>query len=300
MKKSLIALAVAGAMAAPMAAQADATLYGSLRIKVMDNDNVSTGVVDNFSRIGIKGSSDLFSGAKAIYQFEQAIDPEAGSWGYGRQSYIGATGDFGTFQLGRMWTPYALWTLFTTDVLDNGTTGSSGYVIGAHRTPDTIAYITPAMGGFQAAGAVIATDADAGTTDNSVDVSHLAAKYEMGGFFGAVSYLGFEEGDLEDVWSLGLSYTVDALYVGARYEDREFDVADDEDAWELVASYTMGNTKLLANYIDDEADDLGDDDGQQWSIEAQQKLGKQARVFAAYADYGNDVDGIELGYRVDF
>ena len=79
MKKSLIALAVAGAMAAPMAAQADATLYGSLRIKVMDNDNVSTGVVDNFSRIGIKGSSDLFSGAKAIYQFEQAIDPEAGS-----------------------------------------------------------------------------------------------------------------------------------------------------------------------------------------------------------------------------
>ena len=32
MKKSLIALAVAGAMTAPMIAQADATLYGSFRI----------------------------------------------------------------------------------------------------------------------------------------------------------------------------------------------------------------------------------------------------------------------------
>ena len=41
MKKSLIALAVAGALTAPVIAQADATLYGSLRAKVVSADEVN-------------------------------------------------------------------------------------------------------------------------------------------------------------------------------------------------------------------------------------------------------------------
>lgn len=294
MKKSLIALAVAGAMTAPMIAQADATLYGSLRVKLVDTDNTNMDIADNSSRIGIKGSSDLFSGAKAIYQFEQFINTEAGAWGGGRLSYIGATGDFGTAQVGRMWTPYALWTVFTTDIVDNGTSGDSGYIIGAHRTPETLAYISPNMGGFQFAGAALMTD-DGANLEENVDVSHVAAKFDAAGFMAAVSYLGFEEGTYDDVVSAGLSYTMGDLYLGARYEDRDLVMADDQDAWELAGSYTMGHTKLLANYIDD---DIRDD--AMWSLEAQQKLGKQARVFASYVDYGDDNDGVELGYRVDF
>ncbi|MBV1789531.1 porin [Marinobacterium sp. D7] len=308
MKKSLIALAVAGALAAPMVAQADATLYGSLRVKMVDTDTQEMDIADNSSRIGIKGSSELFSGAKAIYQFEQAVSSEAGAWAGGRLSYIGATGDFGTAQIGRMWTPYALWTVFTTDIVDNGTSGSSGYVIGAHRTPETLAYISPDMGGFQVAGAILTTDTDTSSDSEvannaSVDVAHVAAKFEMAGFMGAVSYLGYDEdttvsgGTYDDVTSVGLSYTLDALYVGARYEDRDLVAGDDEQAWELAGSYSFGNTKLLANYIDDDAND-----DEKWSVEAQQKLGKQARVFAAYVEHGDDSigNGVELGYRVDF
>ncbi len=295
MKKSLIALAVAGAMTAPMIAQADATLYGSLRVKLVDTDSVNMDIDDNSSRIGIKGSSELFSGAKAIYRFEQAVSTEAGAWSNGRLAYIGATGSAGTVQVGRMWTPYALWTVFTTDIVDNGTSGDSGYVIGAHRTPETLAYISPVMGGFQFAGAVLMSD-DANDADNeNVDVSHAAAKFEAAGFMAALSYLGFEGGTYDDVVSMGLSYTAGDLYLGARYEDRDLVMADDQDAWELAGSYTMGNTTLLANYIDD--DRLTD---QLWSLEAQQKLGKQARVFASWVDYGNDDNGVELGYRVDF
>ncbi|WP_236014258.1 porin [Marinobacterium alkalitolerans] len=309
MKKSLIALAVAGAMTAPMVAQADATLYGSLRVKMVDTDTVDMDIADNSSRIGIKGSSELFSGAKAIYQFEQAVNSEAGAWSGGRLSYIGATGDFGTAQVGRMWTPYALWTVFTTDIVDNGTSGNTGYVIGAHRTPETLAYISPDMGGFQVAAAVLTTDTDATQDDEvannaSVDVAHVAAKYAMGGFTGAVSYLGYDDdaskfggSTYDDVTSVGLSYSMDALYLGARYENRDMVAGDDQDAWEVAGSYTMGNTKLLANYTDDDAND-----DEKWSVEAQQKLGKQARVFAAYVDHGDDSigNGVELGYRVDF
>ncbi len=39
MKKSIIALAVAGAMTAPMVAQADATLFGQIRYDITKEDS---------------------------------------------------------------------------------------------------------------------------------------------------------------------------------------------------------------------------------------------------------------------
>ncbi|MGY8869897.1 MAG: hypothetical protein ACKVJE_05605, partial [Pseudomonadales bacterium] len=75
MKKSLIALAVAGALTAPMVAQADATLYGSLRLKVVAEENKDLDVADNASRIGIKGSVDTnIDGVKAIYRGEWKVN----------------------------------------------------------------------------------------------------------------------------------------------------------------------------------------------------------------------------------
>ena len=297
MKKSLIALAVAGALAAPMVAQADATLYGSLRIKVENtegatNDNLD--VNDNSSRIGVKGSSELFSGAKAIFQFEQAVSTETGGWAGGRLANVGITGDFGTALFGRIWTPYYSWTGAQTDILDNTTSAASVYQVGAHRASNVIAYVSPSMSGFQVAAAVLPNDGGA-ADDETIDVSHVAAKYENAGLNVGISYLGFEAAD-RDVISVGASYTMDAVYVAARYENDDAPGAD-ADAWELAGSYTMGNTKLLANYIDDERD--ADD---QWSLEVQQKLGKQARVFAAYVDrnVADGGEGFMAGYRVDF
>lgn len=289
MKKSLIALAVAGALTAPMVAQADATLYGSLRIKLMDNDAENLNVQDNSSRIGIRGSSDLFSGAKAIFQFEQAVSTDTGAWGSGRLANLGVTGDFGTALFGRIWTPYYNWTGAKTDISDSSVSAASTYVIGAHRASDVIAYVSPNMNGLQAAAAVIATDDAA---DENIDVSHVAANYEANGFSVGASYLDFDASG-EEVISAAASYTMGDLYVAARYEDR--DLAD-QDAWELAASYDIGNTKLVAGYIDDEA--TVDD---QWVLEVQQKLGAQARVFASIVEYGGAEDnGFEVGYRVDF
>lgn len=302
MKKSLIALAVAGALTAPMVAQADATLYGSLRIKLVDNDAENLNVQDNSSRIGIRGSSDLFSGAKAIFQFEQAVSTDTGAWGEkdnkavaggkqanGRLANLGITGDFGTALFGRIWTPYYNWTGAKTDISDSSVSAASTYVIGAHRASDVIAYVSPNMNGLQAAAAVIATDDAA---DENIDVSHVAANYEANGFSVGASYLDFD-GSGEEVISAAASYTMGDLYVAARYEDR--DLAD-QDAWELAASYDIGNTKLVAGYIDDEK--TVDD---QWVLEVQQKLGAQARVFASIVEYGGAADnGFEVGYRVDF
>ena len=80
MNKTLIAMAVAGLMAAPMAAQADATVYGKIHVSI---DSGDTGGQDlapdnasglywqsNSGRVGVKGSEDLGGGLSAIWQFE--------------------------------------------------------------------------------------------------------------------------------------------------------------------------------------------------------------------------------------
>ncbi|MBN1005711.1 porin [Amphritea pacifica] len=300
MKKSIIALAVAGALTAPMVAQADATLYGSLRIKAQklegtSHDNLN--VTDNSSRIGIKGSSELFNGATAFFQFEQAVSTDTGAWNGGRLGNLGVKGDFGTAIFGRIWTPYYSFTGAPTDILDNATSASSTYVINAHRASDVIAYVSPDMGGLTLAAAVLPTDKGA-ADDETLDIKHVAANYAMGGFTAGVSYLGFPAADV-DVMSAALSYTAGDFYVATRYENRDAGVngPTEEDAYEVAGSYTMGNTTLLANFIndDDNVDDV-------ISVEVQQKLGKQARAFAAIIDsnVADGGDGFEVGYRVDF
>lgn len=298
MKKSIIALAVAGALTAPIAAQADATLYGSLRIN-LSNYDAGLDVTDNSSRIGIKGSSELFSGAKAIFQYEQFVSTETGALGGGRLASLGVTGDFGTINTGRQWSPFAIWTIFPTDILVNSdVSGHSGYKAGSdagtsfHRLSNTIAYISPVMSGLQVAGVVIAGGDAAGTDD--VDAYNLAVKYSVDGLTLAASTIGVENAVDESVNSFAASYKTGGLYVATRYQDDGTAGAGREDSYEVAGSYTMDNTTLAANFVDD--DKYADD---KYSLEVSQKLGKAAKAFVGYYEKGDD-DSLAVGYRVDF
>ncbi len=293
MKKSLIALAVAGAMTAPIMAQADATLYGSLRTKVQLMDGAELNVTDNSSRIGIKGSSALFSGAKAFAHFEQAVSTSTGALSGGRLAYVGAEGDFGKVQVGRMWTAHTVWTGFVTDILDNGTSGATVYDVGQHRMGNQVAYYTPEMNGMKLSAAVIGAN---NANGEDLDAFSLSAQYSVGGLALAASIIdtqGTGAGTGTNS-ALSASYTMDALYVGARFRAAETLGAGKEDGFEVAGSYTMGNTMLLANFATDDND--ADDS---MSLEVQQKLGKKARVFAALLDNAGTT-GVEAGYRVDF
>lgn len=301
MKKSIIALAVAGALTVPMVAQADATLYGSLRIKAQKlegttNDNLN--VTDNSSRIGVKGSSELFNGNTAFFQFEQAVSTDTGAAAGGRLGNLGVKGDFGTAIFGRIWTPYYSFTGAKTDIADNATSASSVYQVGLHRASDVIAYVSPSMAGLTLAAAITATDNGAADSD-SADFTHVAANYGVAGFSLGLSYFG-DSANNADLFSAAASYTMGDFYVATRYEDREMGfggLTADQDAYEVAGSYAMGNTKLIANFIDDDANT-----DNTVSVEVQQKLGNQARAFAAIIDreLADGGDGFEVGYRVDF
>ncbi|SIT00358.1 porin [Neptunomonas antarctica] len=317
MKKSLIALAVAGALTAPMVAQADATLYGSLRLMAVAEDGKSLDVADNASRVGIKGSVDTnIDGVKAIYRGEWKINGSGANeanFGEGRLAYVGLTGGFGTAAIGQQWTPEYSFVTGAVDILD-GT--STAVTVDVFRASNVISYVTPAMGGFQAALAVVANDnsvtgaaavpntsftVNAVADDEDADSYHVAAKYSVAGFTAAASFIGVETAQDMDRTAVSVAYAADALYVAALYQNHEDSVAnDDDDSYELAGSYAFGDTKVLANIAD-----MGND-AQIYGLEVQQTLGKQARLFANYKEANDDAelagngDTFSAGMRVDF
>jgi len=135
MNKKLVALAVAGVLAAPLAqAQtANVTLYGRVNLDIefvngaiydsqvvqpstcnkTTNTNCLTTnpkqyrLATNSSRFGLRGTESLGGGLNAIFQVESSINPaQSGGTLAGRESFVGLQGGWGTFKMGRFLMPY--------------------------------------------------------------------------------------------------------------------------------------------------------------------------------------------------
>lgn len=313
MKKSLIALAVAGALTAPMVAQADATLYGSLRVQATSADNSDFTIEDNTSRIGIKATSELFSGATAIAHFETYANTETGALGSGdkgRLAYVGVTGSYGTATFGRQWIPAYLFTIAKTDIMAAANTETTHSYSTGGRQGNVAAYVSPSMGGLQLAAAIVARNnagVDAGDTTDDVDAYHLAGNYAIGDFTVGLSTLQYQGTVDEDINSFAVSYAAGDVYVGLSVEDDEVNSPDADEVIVLAGSYAMGNTTVLGSFTafgDDAADT---DQGNRYIAEVQQQLGKQAFVFANYIEADSDAedagmatDTFAVGYNVSF
>lgn len=303
MKKTLIATAIAGAMsftAVAQAAEVDYDLYGSLRVKAVNVDGGELDIADNSSRIGIKATTELNSGITALVRFETYVNTESGDFGAsaagkGRLAYIGATGDFGTVTAGRQWTPQYLWTSGKVDLLDHGSNPTHSYSI-AGRQGNTLAYITPDMGGFQAAAVLVARDGagvDLGNTGDDADAYNLAAHFSAGGFSVGLASLMYQGSVDENYTAVAASYSMGDLYVAAEATDNGI---ADENTFEVAGSYAMGDAKLLANFVSFE-------DGEQVAVEAQYKLGAKSRVAATVVTADDDApvsDSVAVSWRVDF
>ncbi len=166
MKKSLIALAVLGAMFGAAHAQSSVTLYGKVDVGLLHTDpfgGVSQLAVQsgNFSgsRWGLMGSEDLGGGLKVNFQLEQGFNVDTGSLSaagqqFSRNSWLGLSGGWGEVRVGKPWTAYddvsgainAMWD--STFSVENNFFASTAY----NANPgNTIKYTTPSFGGFSAA-----------------------------------------------------------------------------------------------------------------------------------------------------
>lgn len=257
MNKKLMAVAVAGALAAPALAFAQASavqVYGRITTEYGYVDQGSgrpnTDLLQSpgGSNIGFRGQEKLGGGLSAWFQCESSADVRGVNQdGFcGRNSAIGLKGGFGNFHIGRWDTPFKrainagsvsflnstgqLGGVFLMTGSSTGTIAPSNRNVWRRREASMLYYESPTFNGFQVLGGYSAANAGASATNATVNPKPR-------------------------VVSLGGMYHNGPVALGAGYErHNQFAAvggANDDRAWTLSGAYTfMGKVKVGLAYID--------------------------------------------------
>ena len=264
MQKKLIAVAVAGALAAPAAALAQSTVqvYGNMYMEYgfinqgPDNtaapfDPANVDILQSpGSAVGFKGEEKLGGGMSAWFQCESTADIRGiNQNGFcSRNSAVGLKGSFGNFFVGIWDTPFKRSRVGNVGARDTGafgtghllygastsTTDGAGAGIHSRRQRNSINYETPRFGGFQGMFSISSTNASTALAANAANAKErtmsVAGLYRAGPLAVGVGY----------------SENSKAYNAGA--------FAGDEDAWHINASYQLGSVKLGGAYTKQDAD----------------------------------------------
>jgi predicted porin len=156
MQRKLIAGIGLALSAGGAAAQSSVTIYGVMDASVEHVSNVGassdgltrmpslTGSVP--SRLGFRGTEDLGGGLQGLFTLEMGLAPDSGTLNqggraFGRQSFVGLTGPWGSVTLGRQYT-MLFWSILDADILGPNIYGSSSldsYIPNA-RADNSVAY----------------------------------------------------------------------------------------------------------------------------------------------------------------
>lgn len=163
MKKSLLALAVLGAVAGVAQAQSAVTIYGIIDAAVVRESGSPIGAApvtklsggsSAGSRVGFRGTEDLGNGLQGIFTLENGFNADDGTFGqggrfFGRQAFVGLKGGFGTVSFGRQQNPMRT-TLLDFDPNALAYQGPSSDLIPTYgqRTDNSFKYASPNIGGF--------------------------------------------------------------------------------------------------------------------------------------------------------
>ena len=253
-KKTLIAMAVASVVAAPIAS-ADVKISGVVEQTFTDTDNSGEGyTASTFNMLNITASEDLGNGMSAFAKLNHLTKTGLQSTQTDGDQVVGISGGFGTIVAGTMedFTEGKLAAMM--DMEGNGSTELAG---NAGRTAGGLAYITPTVNGLHAGVAGYAT---ADGTDK-FDATDIAVFYDNGPLSVKVAQetlskdmtTGAEE---QTTTSVGASYAmgdmkVAVLHVGR--DDQAGTAGADSDDTMFKGSYKMGNNTLQLGYADDDS-----------------------------------------------
>lgn len=183
MNKRLMALAVAGALAAPLAASAEGThvtIFGRLQAEYatvdIDGFNAQTAVADDAlqSRWGLQIAEDLGAGLRAIGRIEYSLNPGGDDRRLAREQWVGLGGDqWGELKFGRVQSvlkdfagghsidPFAYTSLHANGSGGLMTSSSNGYGSGdAGFVSSAVRFDSPVVEGFSVAGLLMPGDAN--------------------------------------------------------------------------------------------------------------------------------------------
>ena len=305
----LALLAVVGSTAAM--AQSSVTLYGRVNTTVeqqkFGNDKI-TGMENNSSRFGFRGTEDLGGGLKAGFVLESGFRSDDGGGAstntginFGRQSELNLSGNFGMLRMGNFFAEsyYA-----TADYVSmhNHDTGSSADVLYAYVMPSNankVAYRTPDFGGFTVEGAVAMHEQVVGGK-NAFD---LAANYNMGGLaLGA----GYSKHDQKNQFGLRAVYSTGPFVVGGYYQrDKNgFDTSatviesGKRDTFRIAGAYMMGASEFHLNVgRAGKYKNVPNSAATQYTLAYNYNLSKRTKVYTYYTKVDNKA-GASYGPRI--
>jgi predicted porin len=328
MNKKLLALAVAGVLSAPLAAQAqtaNVTLYGRLNLTMeavqLGNSTAENWIYrvnSNSSRFGIKGTESLGGGLNVIFQLESSANGDAGGGTIaGRDTYVGLQGGWGTVKIGNFLAPYDdIHPIFgnvptlTTSILSTAAlwaNAPSSKTQGGFdaRLGNSIRYDSPNISGFT--GSI-----QASTFENNTH----GMVYSMGGFYNAgplQAGLAWEhnqgargQGLKDDAISVSGGWNFGIARVAGVYERLDYDVAAGgnlkRDLFGVSGTFNLGPGQLYAAWI--HADDGkgsaadgsqvagtvkgNDTSSDEYSISYTYPLSKRTLTYVGYVRVDND------------
>ena len=271
MQKKLIAAAVAGALAAPVAV-AEVAVSGSIRTGV-EYTAGEWRVSDNYSRLRFKANSDLGNGQSAFMNYEFRVNSAQGSIVTGdtqRLSYVGIKGDWGQLSMGSQWS-----TLFNTvgTFIDPsnryGGVGYWGNGGGQYRMKESV-YLSTQLGGLSVSGDMQMNpggdDLDRFTVGGLMSIGGLslgAAYQDNGendftGIAGAINLAGVGlSGGFTDVNNVGSGYGINAKLAGITVAYEDSDSYADGQIWGNYAIGLGGGAKAIIEILNDGTDTKG-------------------------------------------
>ena len=334
LQRKLLATAVASACALPAAALAQVPswiqIYGRAnvsyeRITTENSSNTAAqpnqsnwDLVDNSSRIGIRGNKDLGGGLTGLFQVESRVRLDSsGDTLSTRDSYAGLAGGFGTVRLGRTIGPvyYATYDYISMHNHDTGTssdallaptvTGKQGFM------NNTVWYTSPKIGrAFTVDVAYSLLGVQRVVSDSQPHYLGVVGSYDQGPLHAAASYantkntvnLGGGTADDDKAYTIGGLYDFKTFVVGALIESAKTKVLTGGDASRnyvrVSGMMPVGKHEFHVNFgtvnhgVGSSASSSTSNDGaKQWTLGYNYNITKETKIYGFYTKVDNDSNG---------
>ncbi|MES2106845.1 MAG: porin [Pseudomonadota bacterium] len=310
MKKSLLAVALLGAFSGAAFAQSSVTVYGIVDAGISRDDNGGPAGaklgqdsgLQSGSRLGFKGTEDLGGGLKANFVLESGIKEDTGTYdqgglAFGRQAYVGLSGDFGAVNLGRQKSV----TYSIGEAVDPFAIGLAGDMNRLFKTStrrdNAVTYTTTNLSGFVgSAQYAFGEVAGNNTANRTVGVS---GTYSAGPLFAALAYEKVNDANGNDAVGgkkvfVGGTYNFDVVKAHAAYETIKGSVSatnlteTEQRLWMIGATVPFGASAFLIDYTRLKDQNVSNADANQIALGYTYALSKRTNLYTSYSRTAND------------